>query len=64
VLPDDPRARQERLVRAIEEGRREGKESLVIKAAKTVKHREVSGIGVAAGLVEGTKLYLAVFDGG
>jgi len=64
MLPEESRAREARVVRAVQDGRREGKEYVVIKAAKTIKHREVSAVAGAVGQVEGTKLYLAVFDGG
>ena len=63
LLPDDPVARDAKVVRAIQEGRREGKEGVVIKADKALHHREVSRVASAVGQVEGTKLYLAVFDG-
>ena len=63
-LPEESRAREARVLRAVQEGRREGKEYVVIKAARTLKHREVSAVAAVVGQVEGTKLYLAVFDGG
>lgn len=62
-LPDDPAVRESRLLAAIEQGRGEGMDSVMVKAERTVRHRDVSKIAEAVGQVDGMKLYLAVFDG-
>jgi biopolymer transport protein ExbD len=61
-LPDDP-ARQEALItRAVREGFAEGRSTVLIKAERGVKHREVSRVATAAAEVEGIQLHLAVLE--
>ncbi len=61
-LPDDPEA-QERLVhQAVVSGQQQGKNGVLIKAERGVRHSEVSRIATAAGRTEGMRLYLAVME--
>jgi len=39
-----------------------GKENVILKAEKNVKHREVSRVAKAIGLVEGSRLFVAVLE--
>jgi len=54
-----------KVLEAIRQGRDEGKEAVMVRAERTLKHRDVSKVAAAVGQVEGgkLKLYLAVFDG-
>ena len=54
-----------KVLEAIRQGRDEGKEAVMLRAERTLKHRDVSKVASAVGQVEGgkLKLYLAVFDG-
>ena len=61
-LADDHDAQNEQITQAVQEGFGNGKETVLIKAAKGVLHREVSRVAAAAGQVEGIKLHLAVFE--
>ncbi len=61
-LPDDPAAQQAAITAAVRKGFQEGKTNVLVKAERTVKHRDVSRAAVAAGQVEGIKLFLAVFE--
>ncbi len=61
-LPDDPAAQQAAVASAVRKGFRNGKTGVLVKAERSVKHREVSRVAAAAGQVEGVKLYLAVFE--
>jgi biopolymer transport protein ExbD len=47
---------------AAEEGMAEGKDTLLVKAEKQVRLRDVARIGAIAGMVEGMKLKLAVTE--
>ena len=40
----------------------DGKENVILKAEKNVKHRDVSRVAKAIGLVEGSRLYVAVLE--
>ena len=61
-LPDDPALQEELIVRAVRQGYNEGKPTVLVKAARGVRHREVSRVAAAAGQVEGIQLHLAVFE--
>lgn len=61
-LPDDPAAQQAAVTAAVSRGLFQGKTSVLIKAERRVKHRDVSRVATAAGAVEGVRLYLAVFE--
>ena len=61
-LPEDPAEREKQIVAAIEEGLREGRPHVLIKAARGVRHRVVSRVAEAAGYVEGIDLHLAVLE--
>ncbi len=63
-LPEDPDLQKDEIASAVEAGLfgGEGKSSVLVKAEKEVKHREVSRVASAAAQVEGIKLYLAVME--
>lgn len=64
-LPEDPQLQEAEIVRAVEAGFIQGgKSSVLLKAEKGVKHREVSRVAGAASQVEGIKLHLAVTEAG
>ena len=57
-----PGQRDVEIMEAVEEGFREGRESVLIKAARGVRHRDVSRVAEAAGRLEGIQLHLAVLE--
>jgi biopolymer transport protein ExbD len=61
-LPDDRDSQEERIREEVERGIADGKIDVVIKAAKDVKHKEVSRVGAAVGQVEGIRLHMAVLE--
>jgi len=61
-LPDDPAEQEAALTKAVRQGFHNGKTSVLVKAERSVKHREVSRVANAAGQVEGIQLFLAVFE--
>jgi len=61
-LPDDPANQDTRITRAVREGFAEGRSTVLIKAERGVKHREVSRVATAAAEVEGIQLHLAVLE--
>ncbi|MHB1037179.1 MAG: biopolymer transporter ExbD [Pirellulales bacterium] len=61
-LSADPVIEESAIVKAVEQGLREGKPTVLIKAEKGVRHREVARVAEAASRVEGIKLHLAVFE--
>ena len=61
-LTKDPKAQEAAVSAAVREGFKNGKSSVIIKAERSVKHKEVSRVATAASLVEGIQLYLAVFE--
>ncbi len=61
-LPKDPKAQEAAVLAAVRKGFQDGKSSVIIKAERSVKHKEVSRVATAASLVEGIQLYLAVFE--
>jgi biopolymer transport protein ExbD len=61
-LPDDRDSQEQRIRDEVERGVADGKIDVVIKAAKDVKHKEVSRVGAAVGQVEGIRLHMAVLE--
>ena len=61
-LPDDPKGQDEQITQAVQEGFDHGKPTVLIKAERDVKHREVSRVAAAAARVEGVNLCLAVME--
>ncbi len=61
-LSGDPAAQHAALVEALKQGIQEGKTTFMIKAEKSVKHRDVSRVASAAKDIEKTDLYLAIFE--
>jgi biopolymer transport protein ExbD len=61
-LPDDREGQKSAIVEAVEEGLKRGEATVLIKASKEVKYREVERVGAAAGLVDGIKLNMAVME--
>ena len=62
ALPPDPETQESLIARAVREGFAEGRQTVLIKAEKGVKHREVSRVSAAAAHVEGIQLHLAVLE--
>ncbi|MBN2579698.1 MAG: biopolymer transporter ExbD [Pirellulales bacterium] len=61
-LPREPHAQQAAITSAVDEGRRGGKNCVIIKGEKTVKYRDAARVVAAAGQVEGMRLFLAIFE--
>jgi biopolymer transport protein ExbD len=64
-LPEDLEAQEARIGEVIQQGIADGKVGVLIKAARTVKHREVSRVASVVGRIEGesdVKLYWAVLE--
>ncbi len=61
-LPDDPDEQKELIREAVEKGRLELKENVLIKADRNVAHRDVARVVKAVSLVEGAKIHLAVLE--
>lgn len=61
-LTNDPDEQKELIREAVEKGRLELKENVLIKADKNVAHREVARVIKAVSLVEGAKIHLAVLE--
>lgn len=64
-LPENPKEMEAAVVEAVEKGfLREGKTSVLLKAARNVKHREVSAVAKAVGRadVENVRLHIGVFE--
>ena len=61
-LPADVDLQEAAILEAVESGIQRGHTDVLIKAAKDLKHREVSRVAAAAGLVEGIKLHMAVME--
>jgi len=61
-LPDNPAEQEKAVEQAVEAGYAEGNATVLVKAEKGVKHRDVSRISAAAARVEGIKLHLAVLE--
>lgn len=58
----DPADQEAEIADYVQTGLNDGKESVLVKAEKDVKHREVARVAKAIGLVEGTKLFVAVLE--
>jgi len=61
-LPDDEDLQADEIAQAVEQGYQEGKSTVLVKAAKGVKHGDVWRVETAAGRVEGIKLHVAVLE--
>ncbi len=61
-LSSDPEALEAQIVEAVSEGASRGKDSVLIKADRTVKEGEVARVAAAAKQVEGVRLYVAVLE--
>ncbi|MFH1265528.1 MAG: biopolymer transporter ExbD [Planctomycetota bacterium] len=61
-LSGTPAEQETAVQEAVEQGFREGKPTVLIKAEKNVRHREVARFAAAAARVEGVKLFVAVFE--
>lgn len=63
-LPDDPEAQKRAIISAVEEGFNEGKIAVLVKAERSVKHKDVSRVADAVGAaeVEDVHLHIAVFE--
>ncbi len=61
-LPNDPDEQKELIREAVEKGRRDLKENVLIKADRNVAHRDVARVIKAVSLVEGAKIHLAVLE--
>lgn len=61
-LPKDPKLQEAAIEKAIREGHQQGKTNVIVKAEKSVKHRDVLRVSKASAKLEGMKLYLAVFE--
>lgn len=61
-LPNDPDEQSELIRDAVEKGRHELKENVLIKADRNVAHREVARVIKAVSRVEGAKIHLAVLE--
>ena len=63
-LSDDPEEQKRAIAAAVEEGFNQGKEAVLVKAERTVKHRDVARVAEAVGSaeVDDVHLHLAVFE--
>ena len=61
-LTTDPDQQKELIREAVEKGRQELKENVLIKADRNVAHRDVARVIKAASAVEGAKIHLAVLE--
>ncbi|MBN1395370.1 MAG: biopolymer transporter ExbD [Pirellulales bacterium] len=63
-LSKDPKVQQTAITAAVKDGLQSGKSSVIIKAEKTVKHKEVNRVATAAAAAqpEGIRMFLAVFE--
>ena len=61
-LTDDLNQQTELIRKAIEKGKRDNKENVLIKADRNVAHREVSRVIKTASKVEGMQIHLAVLE--
>lgn len=59
----DPADQESEIASYVEEAMtNENKETVILKAEKSVKHREVARVAKAIGLVDGARLYVAVLE--
>ena len=61
-LPSDPDEQSELIREAVEKGRQNAKENVLIKADRNVAHRDVARVIKAVSRVEGAKIHLAVLE--
>lgn len=61
-LSDDLEVRSSQIVAAVEEGFRENRTNVIIKADRNVAYREVARVVKAVSQVEGVKIHLAVLE--
>jgi len=61
-LPNDFDEQKKLIREAVEKGRRDEKENVLIKADRNVAHRDVSRVIKAVSGVEGAKIHLAVLE--
>ena len=61
-LPNDPDEQSELIREAVEKGRRDLKENVLIKADRNVAHRDVARVIKAVSAVDGAKIHLAVLE--
>ncbi|MBL9124485.1 MAG: biopolymer transporter ExbD [Planctomycetaceae bacterium] len=61
-LPDDLRAQEESIREYIEAARADHRTAVLVKAERTVHHRDVARVARAAGQVEGVTLHVAVLE--
>ncbi len=61
-LPDDPDEQRDLIREAVEKGRLELKDNVLIKADRNVAHRDVARVVKAVSLVEGATIHLAVLE--
>lgn len=61
-LPNDPDEQRELIREAVEKGRLDLKENVLIKADKNVAHRDVARVIKAVSAVDGAKIHLAVLE--
>jgi len=61
-LPDDPETQRERIRQAVREALQGGKSNVLIKAERSLRHRDVARVMEDAAQVEGVKLYIGVLE--
>lgn len=61
-LPDDPDTQRDMIRQAVTEALQTGKSNVLIKAERSLRHREVARIMEDAAQVEGVKLYIGVLE--
>ncbi|MBX3412734.1 MAG: biopolymer transporter ExbD [Pirellulales bacterium] len=61
-LAGENEAQETQIRELVEQGMREGKGTVIIKAERGVPHREVTRVASAATTVEGIHLYIGVFE--
>lgn len=62
TLPEDPEIQKQLIREAVERGRIELKENVLIKADRNVAYRDVAKVIKAVSSVEGSKIHLAVLE--
>jgi len=58
----DPEDQEREIVEYVRRAMDDGRENVILKAEKNVRHREVARVARAIGLVEGSRLYVAVLE--
>jgi biopolymer transport protein ExbD len=59
---EDPSDQEAEIVDYVQTALDDGKENVLVKAERNVKHREVARVAKAIGLVDGAKLFVAVLE--